>query len=86
MKVLEHCFEAVRRCGTVSVVGVYGTPFDNFPVHRIFDKGLTLKFGQATVHKYIDELVAFVENRKVVLHDIISHIVPLSEHLKRTIF
>jgi S-(hydroxymethyl)glutathione dehydrogenase / alcohol dehydrogenase len=79
MKVLEHCFEAVRRAGTVSVVGVYGTPFDNFPVHRIFDKGLTLRFGQATVHKYIDELISLVENKKVILNDIISHVVPLSE-------
>jgi S-(hydroxymethyl)glutathione dehydrogenase / alcohol dehydrogenase len=82
MKVLEHCFEAVRRGGIVSVVGVYGTPFDNFPVHRIFDKGLTLKFGQATVHKYIDELVELVENKKVVLNDIITHIVPLAEASK----
>jgi alcohol dehydrogenase len=34
MKVLETCFKAVRRNGTVTVVGVYGIPFDNFPVHR----------------------------------------------------
>jgi alcohol dehydrogenase len=34
MKVLEHCFDAVRRGGTVTVVGVYGTPYDNFPLHQ----------------------------------------------------
>jgi alcohol dehydrogenase len=33
MKVLEHCLDAVRRGGTVTVVGVYGTPYDNFPLH-----------------------------------------------------
>jgi S-(hydroxymethyl)glutathione dehydrogenase/alcohol dehydrogenase len=76
--VLENCIKAVRRGGTVTVVGVYGTPFDNFPIHRIFDKGIIMQFGQAPVHKYIDELVGLVENGKVVLNDILTHTLPLS--------
>lgn len=78
-KVMENCFEAVRRGGTVSVVGVYASPYDNFPIHRIFDKGLTLRFGQAPAQRYIDELLALVEQGKVVLDDIISHTLPLAE-------
>jgi S-(hydroxymethyl)glutathione dehydrogenase / alcohol dehydrogenase len=78
-KVMEQCFEAVRRGGVVSVVGVYGSPFDNFPVHRIFDKGLTIRFGQAPVQKYIDELITLVAGEKVVLNDIISHVLPLAD-------
>lgn len=79
MKVLEMCFEAVRRSGTVSIVGVYGSTYDNFPLHRIFDKGLTIKQGQAPVLNYIDHLIDLVKEEKVVLDDIISHKVPLSE-------
>lgn len=78
-RVLRHCIEAVRRGGTVSVVGVYGTPFDNFPVHRIFDKGITMRMGQAPVHKYIDHLITLVEEEKVVLNDIVSHVLPLAD-------
>jgi len=78
-KVLENCFKAVRRGGTVTVVGVYGTPFDNFPVHRMFDKGITIKQGQAPVLNYIDHLIDLVKEEKVVLDDIISHTLPLSE-------
>lgn len=78
-KVLEHCIKAVRRGGVVSVVGVYGSPYDNFPVHRIFDKGLTLRFGQAPVQKYIDLLFNLVKEQKVVLEDIISHRLGLAE-------
>jgi S-(hydroxymethyl)glutathione dehydrogenase / alcohol dehydrogenase len=78
-KVMMQCFEAVRRGGVVSVVGVYGSPFDNFPVHRIFDKGLTIRFGQAPVHKYIDELITLVAEEKVVLNDIVSHVLPLAD-------
>lgn len=77
--VLEACIKAVRRGGTVTVVGVYGTPFDNFPVHRIFDKGLIMQYGQAPVHKYIDELIGIVESGKVVLDDILTHTMPLSQ-------
>ena len=82
MKVLERCFDAVRRGGTVSVVGVYGTPYDNFPLHQWFDKGLKIKGGQAPVHNYIDHLIDLVQTGKVTLNDIITHNVPLSEASK----
>jgi alcohol dehydrogenase len=78
-KVLELCFKAVRRGGIVTVVGVYGSPFDNFPVHRIFDKGLTMRFGQANVTNYIDDLFKLVEDGKVILDDIVTHRLPLQE-------
>ncbi|WP_343691348.1 zinc-dependent alcohol dehydrogenase [Chitinophaga sp.] len=79
MKVLEQCFEAVRRGGTVTVVGVYGSPYDNFPVHRIFDKGIKMQFGQAPVTNYIDHLLQLIEQGKVILHDIVSHQLPLAQ-------
>lgn len=79
MKVLDLCFQAVRRSGTVSIVGVYGSTYDNFPLSRMFDKGLTIKQGQAPVLNYIDHLIELVNDGKVVLDDIISHSLPLSE-------
>ncbi len=77
-KVIELCTEAVRRNGMISIVGVYGSPYDNFPIHRIFDKGLTMQFGQAQVQLFIDECFEMVRAGKVVLDDIITHTWPLS--------
>lgn len=78
-KVLELCTRAVRRSGTIAVVGVYTSPYDNFPIHRIFDKGLIMQFGQAQTHVYIDQCFEFVRQGKVVLDDIITHRLPLSQ-------
>jgi alcohol dehydrogenase len=69
----------VRRSGTVAIVGVYGSPYDNFPIHRIFDKGLIMQFGQAQTHVYIDQCFELVRTGKVVLDDIITHKLPLSK-------
>jgi len=82
MMTLQRCFDAVRRGGTVTVVGVYGTPFDNFPLHQWFDKGIKLRGGQAPVHNYIDHLINLVETGKVTLEDVITHKVALSDAAK----
>ena len=77
--VLEHCFSAVRRGGRVSVVGVYGTTYDNYPLGQVFDKGLTIRSGQAVVQSVIDELLPLIESKKLVTDDIISHVLPLEQ-------
>jgi alcohol dehydrogenase len=79
MKVLEKCCDAVRRGGTVSVVGVYGTDYNHFPLGKIFDKGLRMWFGQAPVHNYIDQLMALVAEGRIRTDDIITHRLPLAE-------
>jgi len=81
-KVIGLCCSAVRRGGTVTIVGVYGTSYDNFPVGQIFDKGLTLRHGQAPVHNYIDHLLELVSSGRVRLDDVISHRLPLADAAK----
>jgi threonine dehydrogenase-like Zn-dependent dehydrogenase len=76
---LSMAVSAVRRGGVISVVGVYGMPYDKFPLGQIFDKGVALYFGQAPVQKYIDELIDLVQNRKIRLDDIISHRLSIDE-------
>jgi threonine dehydrogenase-like Zn-dependent dehydrogenase len=79
IKVVDACMSAVRRGGTVSILGVYGTTYDNFPLGQMFDKGLTIKCGQAPAHKFADELLKLVAERKVRLDDIITHRLPLTQ-------
>ncbi|RZJ66292.1 MAG: glutathione-dependent formaldehyde dehydrogenase [Flavobacterium sp.] len=79
VKVLEACMSAVRRGGIVSVLGVYPTTYDNFPIGQFFDKGLIIKGGQAPAQKHIDKLLEYVVSGQVELDDIITHRLPLSQ-------
>ncbi|MDR2235871.1 MAG: glutathione-dependent formaldehyde dehydrogenase [Chryseobacterium sp.] len=79
IKVLEACMSAVRRGGTVSVLGVYPFNYDNFRLGQIFDKGITLKAGQCNVHTIIDKLMDHVQTGRVVLDDIITHRLSIDE-------
>ncbi|MCE2982151.1 MAG: glutathione-dependent formaldehyde dehydrogenase [Parachlamydia sp.] len=51
---LRACISAVRRGGTISIVGVYATSYHRFPLGQLFDKGITLRMGQGLVQRYID--------------------------------
>jgi len=76
---VEMCFSAARRGGRVSIMGVYGTPYDNFPLGQWLDKGLRVQTGQATVHNYIDELMRLIREKKLRADDIISHRLPIEQ-------
>lgn len=76
---LKMAASIVRRGGTLSIVGVYGLPYDNFPIGQLFDKGVRLAMGQAHVQRYIDELLVLVESGKLRLDNVISHRMPLED-------
>jgi S-(hydroxymethyl)glutathione dehydrogenase / alcohol dehydrogenase len=73
------CCSAVRRGGRISILGVYATPYSSFPLGQLFDKGVSIFMGQAQVQPCIDELLAWVEDGRIVLDDIISHRLPLDD-------
>ena len=50
---LRTAIAVVRRGGVVSVVGVYGGAVDPLPMMEIFDRQLTLRFGQANVLRWM---------------------------------
>ncbi|HWJ09966.1 MAG TPA: alcohol dehydrogenase catalytic domain-containing protein [Nocardioides sp.] len=54
---LHFAIDAVRRGGTVSVVGVYGGTMDPMPLMELFDKQIQLRMGQANVHRWSGEIL-----------------------------
>ncbi|MDP2309636.1 MAG: alcohol dehydrogenase catalytic domain-containing protein [Pseudomonadota bacterium] len=76
---LDTCMRAVRRCGRVSVLGVYGSKYDNFPFHRHFDKGLSVKGGQSDPQSSMDAILTLLVEERLRAHDIASHTLPLED-------
>ena len=79
LNALKAAISAVRRGGVVSVVGVYGMPYDAFPLGQIFDKGIKMAFGQAPGAEVYRPFDINSEEGKIRLDDIITHRLPLDE-------
>ena len=81
LSALQLAIDGVRRGGTISVVGVYGGNADPMPMLKIFDKQLTMRFGQANVHRWFDDILPLAEadDDPLGLGDFATHRAPLAD-------
>jgi len=78
---LSTAIQAVRRGGTLSVIGVYGGQMDPLPMMDLFDKGIQIRMGQAHVKQWIPDLLPLVTDYADPLgtEDLATHVLPLEE-------
>jgi len=57
LSALTFSIDAVRRGGTISIIGVYGGTADLLPMLTLFDKQIQLRMGQANVKRWIDDIM-----------------------------
>jgi threonine dehydrogenase-like Zn-dependent dehydrogenase len=77
---LHTAIKMVRRGGTISVIGVYGGQADPLPMMDLFDKGITLRMGQAHVKRWIDDLMPLLEGGDPLgTEDLATHNLPLEQ-------
>ncbi|SDZ30262.1 S-(hydroxymethyl)glutathione dehydrogenase / alcohol dehydrogenase [Evansella caseinilytica] len=69
----------VRKGGTVSIVGVYGSVYNAFPLGDFFARNITLKMGQAPVIHFMPELYKKIVAGHFDPTDIITHRLPLDQ-------
>jgi threonine dehydrogenase-like Zn-dependent dehydrogenase len=70
---------SVRKAGHVSIVGVYGPPWNLVPIGTAMNKGLTLRMNQCNVKRYMPHLLEHVRSGRVNPKEIITHRLPLEE-------
>jgi threonine dehydrogenase-like Zn-dependent dehydrogenase len=76
---LWQCMRAVRRGGTLSLVGVYAGPVQMFPLGDLFDLQVTLRMGQANVKRWIDDLLPLIgDGDPLGVDDLVTHELPLT--------
>jgi threonine dehydrogenase-like Zn-dependent dehydrogenase len=78
---LYAALKSVRRGGTVSLSGVYGGEVDPLPMMEMFDRGITLRMGQAHVKRWVDDILPLLadEADPLGVMDLTTHQVPLEE-------
>jgi threonine dehydrogenase-like Zn-dependent dehydrogenase len=78
---LTAAIDAVRRGGTVSVIGVYGGAIDPLPLMQLFDKQVQLRMGQANVKRWIGAVLPLAtrDDDPLGLDDLTTHRLPLEE-------
>lgn len=81
MAALRTAFASVRRAGTISIIGVYGGQADPFPMMDLFDKGVTIRMGQAHVKRWIDDIMPALtgDGDPLGTEDLMTHPLPLDD-------
>jgi alcohol dehydrogenase len=77
---LNWAIDAVRKGGTVSVVGAYGPMFSAVKFGDAFNKGLTLRMNQCPVRRQWPRLLEHLREGHFKPNDIVTHRIPL-EHV-----
>lgn len=78
---LHTSIDAVRRGGTVSLLGVYGGAADPMPMMQMFDKQIQMRMGQANVRAWTDDIMPLLLDDADPLgtEEFVTHRLPLSE-------
>jgi threonine dehydrogenase-like Zn-dependent dehydrogenase len=81
MAAIYTAIDAVRRGGTVSLIGVYGGETDPMPMMTMFDKQLQFRMGQANVKRWVDDIMPLLVDDADPLgtEQFATHQVPLDE-------
>ncbi|HET7826480.1 MAG TPA: zinc-dependent alcohol dehydrogenase [Anaeromyxobacter sp.] len=74
---LDWAIHAVRKAGTVSIVGVYGPPANLVPIGVAMNKGLTFRMAQANVKRYMPRLLEHVRAGRLDGRGLVTHRFPL---------
>ncbi len=76
---IEIATQAVRKGGTVALVGVYGARYNMFPLGDFFARNITLKMGQCPAHAYVEPILSLIREGKFDGTDIITHVLSLKD-------
>lgn len=79
MSAIEIATQAVRKGGTVVLVGVYGLRYNSFPLGDFFSRNITLKMGQCPAQSYVNPILKLIKDGKIDATDIITHKLSLDE-------
>lgn len=79
MDILKEIIMAVRKCGTISIVGDYFAYGNQFPIGAFMEKGLSMTGSQVFVQKYWKEILHYISTGEFDPTFVITHHLPLED-------
>lgn len=76
---LHWAINSVKKGGIVSIIGVYGPPWNLAPIGSIMNKGITIRANQASVKRLLPRLIDHVMSGRINPKEMITHRMPLEE-------
>lgn len=74
---LHWAINSVKKGGILSIIGVYGPPWNLVPIGSIMNKGITVRANQASVKRLLPKLIDHVMAGRLNPKGLISHRIPL---------
>lgn len=79
LQVINWMSQAARKYSVISIPGVYGASYDQFPLGQLFNRELQIKMGQCPVKRYNEQLLHLIETGRIDAKKILSHTIKLDE-------
>ena len=76
---VREAVHAVRKGGSVFVLGVYAGFVDKFPLGALMNKGVTMRGAQMHGQRYIPMLLERMARGELVTEHLATHVMPLAE-------
>jgi S-(hydroxymethyl)glutathione dehydrogenase/alcohol dehydrogenase len=69
----------VRKYSVISIPGVYGATFDQFPLGQLFTREIQIRMGQCSFKRYNEQLLHLIETGRIEATKILNHTIKLDE-------
>lgn len=76
-QVLDWAVQAVKKSGTISIIGVYPQNVTHFPIGMMMNKNLTVRGGNCNHRKYIPMLIEMIQSGEIDPSKILTQSVSL---------
>jgi S-(hydroxymethyl)glutathione dehydrogenase/alcohol dehydrogenase len=79
LQVFTWMTQIAKKNSTISIPGVYGSGYDQFPLGLLFNRNIQIHMGQCPVKKYNEQLLHLIETKRIDPTKVISHTMNLND-------
>jgi S-(hydroxymethyl)glutathione dehydrogenase/alcohol dehydrogenase len=79
LQVITWMCQVAKKYSTVSIPGVYGSAYDQFPLGLLFNRNVSIHMGQCPVKRYSEQLFHLIETKRIDPTKVVSHTMKLDD-------